>query len=68
MRRRPESNDKQINRLTKFKLVGSVRYEPEKAKGVLHTAELSISCSKGDVGELYTIYYDPLDPDSVRSE
>jgi len=40
-----------------------VEYEVD---GVRHTAELSISCSKGDVGELYTIYYDPLDPDTVR--
>ena len=42
-----------------------VEYEVD---GVRHTAELSISCSKGDVGELYTIYYDPQDPDSVRAE
>ena len=40
-----------------------VEYEVD---GVRHTAELSVSCSKGDVGELYTIYYDPLDPDTVR--
>ncbi len=34
--------------------------------GVRHTAELSISCTRGAVGETYTIYYDPLDPDTVR--
>ncbi len=36
--------------------------------GVRHTAELSISCTRGAVGETYTIYYDPLDPDTVRAE
>ncbi len=34
--------------------------------GVRHTAELSISCTRNAVGETYTIYYDPLDPDTVR--
>ncbi len=42
-----------------------VEYEVD---GVRHTAELSISCSRKDVGELYTIYYDPLDPDTVRDQ
>lgn len=40
-----------------------VEYE---ADGVRHTAELSISCTRSSVGELYTIYYDPLDPTTVR--
>ncbi len=39
-----------------------VEYEVE---GVTHTAELSISCGRHAVGEMYTIYYDPLDPDTV---
>lgn len=34
--------------------------------GVSYTAELSVSCSRSAVGELYTICYDPLDPKSVR--
>ncbi len=34
--------------------------------GVSYTAELSISCTRDSVGELYPIYYDPLDPESVR--
>ena len=34
--------------------------------GVSYTAELSVSCSGDAVGELYPIYYDPLDPESVR--
>ena len=34
--------------------------------GVSYTAELSVSCSQGSIGELYTICYDPLDPQSVR--
>lgn len=34
--------------------------------GVTHTAELSISCSRDAVGDIYTLYYDPLDPDVVR--
>ncbi len=42
-----------------------VEYE---VKGVTHTAELSISCSRDAVGDLYTICYDPLDPDTVRVE
>ena len=37
-------------------------------KGVTHTVELSISCSRDAVGDLYTINYDPLDPDVVRPE
>ena len=36
--------------------------------GVSYTAELSISCSRDSVGELYVIYYDPLAPESVRVE
>ena len=36
--------------------------------GVTHTVELSISCSRDAVGDLYTIYYDPLDPGTVRAE
>lgn len=35
-------------------------------KGVTHTVELSISCSRDAVGDIYTLYYDPLDPDVVR--
>lgn len=42
-----------------------VSYE---ADGVTHTAELKVSCSRRSVGELYTIYYDPEDPDTVRSK
>lgn len=34
--------------------------------GVSYTAELSVTCSGDAVGELYPIYYDPLDPESVR--
>ena len=37
-------------------------------KGVTHTVELSVSCSRDAVGDLYTLYYDPLDPDVVRPE
>ena len=37
-------------------------------KGVTHTVELSVSCSRDAVGDLYTISYDPLDPDTVRPE
>ena len=37
-------------------------------KGVTHTVELSVSCSRDAVGDLYTINYDPLDPDVVRPE
>lgn len=40
-----------------------VEYEVE---GVRHTAELSVTCTRGAVGETYTIYYDPLEPDTVR--
>ncbi|MBQ9781169.1 MAG: hypothetical protein IJW00_09520 [Clostridia bacterium] len=40
-----------------------VEYEVE---GVKHTAELSVSCTRHAVGEIYTIYYDPLEPDTVR--
>lgn len=40
-----------------------VEYEVE---GVRHTAELSVSCGRHAVGEMYTIYYDPLEPDTVR--
>ena len=40
-----------------------VEYE---AEGVRHTAELSVTCTRGAVGETYTIYYDPLAPDTVR--
>ena len=35
---------------------------------VTHTVELSISCSRDAVGDIYTLYYDPLDPDVVRPE
>lgn len=38
------------------------------AGGVTHTVELSISCSRDAVGDIYTLYYDPLDPDVVRPE
>ena len=41
-----------------------VEYEVE---GVKYTAELSISCTRGAVGEIYTIYYDPLEPTTVRA-
>jgi hypothetical protein len=34
-------------------------------KGITHTVELSVSCSRDAVGDLYTLYYDPLDPDVV---
>ena len=34
-------------------------------KGVTHTVELSVSCSRDAVGDIYTLYYDPLDPDVV---
>ena len=34
-------------------------------RGVTHTVELSVSCSRDAVGDLYTLYYDPLDPDVV---
>lgn len=37
-------------------------------KGVTHTVELSITCSRDAVGDIYTLYYDPLDPDVVRPE
>ncbi len=37
-------------------------------KGVTHTVELSISCSRDAVGDIYTLYYDPIDPDTVRPE
>ena len=37
-------------------------------KGVTHTVELSISCSRDAVGDIYTLYYDPLDPNVVRPE
>ena len=40
-----------------------VAYEVE---GVTHTAELPVSCSRHAEGELYTIYYDHLDPNTVR--
>ena len=36
--------------------------------GMPYTAELSVSCSRHAEGELYTIYYDPLDPKTVRTE
>ncbi len=36
--------------------------------GVTHTVELNISCSRDAVGDIYTLYYDPLDPDTVRPE
>lgn len=36
--------------------------------GITHTVELSISCSRDAVGDLYTLCYDPLDPDVVRPE
>ena len=42
-----------------------VQYE---VKGVNHTAELNVSCSRDAEGDLYTIYYDPLDPNTVRTE
>jgi hypothetical protein len=36
--------------------------------GVSYTAELSVSCTRSAVGDLYTIYYDPLNPAVVRAE
>lgn len=36
--------------------------------GITHTVELSISCSRDAAGDLYTLYYDPLDPNVVRPE
>lgn len=42
-----------------------VEYE---VKGVNHTAELPLSCTRDAVGDTYTLYYDPLDPDTVRAE
>ncbi len=42
-----------------------VEYEVD---GEKHTAELSTTCTKGAVGETYVIYYDPLDPSTVRTE
>ena len=42
-----------------------VEYEVE---GVTTTAELSVTCQKNAVGNLYSIYYDPLDPGTVRVE
>lgn len=41
-----------------------VEYEVE---GVTYTAELPVSCPKDSAGDLYSIYYDPLDPATVRS-
>ena len=38
------------------------------AGGVTHTVELSVSCFRDAVGDIYTLYYDPLDPDVVRPE
>ena len=38
------------------------------AGGMTHTVELSVSCSRDAVGDIYTLYYDPLDPDVVRPE
>ena len=38
------------------------------AGGVTHTVELSITGSRDAVGDIYTLYYDPLDPDVVRPE
>lgn len=37
-------------------------------KGVTHTVELSVSCSRDAVGDIYTLCYDPLDPNVVRPE
>ena len=42
-----------------------VEYEVE---GVKYTAELPVSCPRNSVGELYTIYYDPLNPETVRAQ
>ena len=42
-----------------------VEYEVE---GVKYTAELPVSCPRNSVGELYTIYYDPHDPETVRAQ
>ncbi len=36
--------------------------------GETYTAELPVSCSRHSEGELYTVYYDPLDPNTVRPE
>ena len=36
--------------------------------GETYTAELSVSCSRDAVGDVYTLYYDPLDPGTVRPE
>lgn len=35
--------------------------------GVPYTVELTVTCSDMDIGELYTIFYDPLDPHTVRA-
>lgn len=35
--------------------------------GVRRTAELSVHCHRDSVGETYVIYYDPLDPTTVRA-
>ena len=42
-----------------------VEYEVD---GATMTAELSVTCKKDAVGHLYTVYYDPLDPATVRTE
>ncbi len=34
--------------------------------GVTYTAELTISCSRDAVGQLFSFYYDPLEPTVVR--
>ncbi len=34
--------------------------------GVTYTAELTVSCSRDAVGQLYSFYYDPLEPTVVR--
>ena len=36
------------------------------ANGVTYTAELTVSCSHDAVGQLYSFYYDPLEPTVVR--
>ena len=38
------------------------------ADGKTYTAELPVSCPRCSEGELYTIYYDPLDPNTIRPE
>ena len=42
-----------------------VTYEVD---GKPYTAKLSVSCPKSATGQLYTIYYDPQNPETVRAD